>query len=950
MPPRVKRPGPPVGADMKRSREEVTLVREGQRLPLITLEGGLYTLSEEAKSLFEALDEPFGVFVLAGPYRSGKSSLLNRLLELLRISANSGNGFAVGNTVQACTRGLWIYSAPTYVKNERGDTYPVFIVDTEGLNAVDDDADPRHDSLIFALAMLAATQFAYNSRGTIEETTLSSISVVTDISSTIQQAEEGETIDHLLPEFTWVVRDFGLALTGKRGEPITSDDYLEQALAERDPPQGASETVAASIQEKNRIRQQLKRYFPHRHCVTMRSPAVSEEDLRRMDTLPLEQLRIEFVQDVNKVMRMLKSNTPPKRAGPNTYMSGSMFVATMGHFVDCINQHKVPVISSSYAMFTDLNTERAKANALHLCDKLCSKRETDPTATPDPAWSGRVTEQCLRLFSGSAMGSEEALQSMREELNETIKSRVQRCEALVGERANTLVTERIETWARDWRERVGTLLASPNFEQAFEAQKETFRQTAVLESLLSLCDEGLRRYDTARLLASLKEVVAMIQGAWDRGSGNKAEVERLKAQLDDLNRELDEISGTLETERARANKAVEDLGGTQANLEEARRRLQEESSQRRALAESTGELEERANKAERSLQKLQATHDRTMSDLGAIREEAMASSEQRALVVELTAERDDLKASTDRLRRQLEAAETHHQTEIEEADRRAQNLVQTLGSRAKGAEERANALQERLATATSEKAAITERLERERGELRTLADRNQSLVAELAKIRGDQERERGELRSLTDRNQALGAELAKARGDQERDRAELRTLTERNQALGAELAKVRVDQERTLSEVVRLRPLEDRLRRANLETSGERDRLTALRGELEGVRRVVSDLEARLNAETEELSRSRRDLKSVRGERDELQDRVERLESEDHRDSSTLIQLKASQQESRALVARNQQLSTRVAELDQARTDLEQQLVEARAKATRAERDLNLARAQLELR
>lgn len=45
------------------------------------------------------------VVAIAGPYRTGKSFLANRLL-------NQSKGFEIGSTTQACTKGIWIWNKP----------------------------------------------------------------------------------------------------------------------------------------------------------------------------------------------------------------------------------------------------------------------------------------------------------------------------------------------------------------------------------------------------------------------------------------------------------------------------------------------------------------------------------------------------------------------------------------------------------------------------------------------------------------------------------------------------------------------------------------------------------------------------------------------------------------------------------------------------------------------
>ena len=115
---------------------------------------------------------------VVGMYRTGKSYLLNRML------LNRSNGFGVGNTVQACTKGLWCWSTPIKGRTAEGDSINIIVVDTEGIGALDE--DQTHDTRIFTLAVLASSCFIYNSTGSIDETALQNLSLVVNLSKHIQ--------------------------------------------------------------------------------------------------------------------------------------------------------------------------------------------------------------------------------------------------------------------------------------------------------------------------------------------------------------------------------------------------------------------------------------------------------------------------------------------------------------------------------------------------------------------------------------------------------------------------------------------------------------------------------------------------------------------------------------------------------------------------------------------
>ena len=63
------------------------------------------------------------ISILLGPYRTGKSYLVNKL-----IGCEKKQGFAVGGTINACTKGIWLWGEPVKI----GDTSYIFL-DSEGI-------------------------------------------------------------------------------------------------------------------------------------------------------------------------------------------------------------------------------------------------------------------------------------------------------------------------------------------------------------------------------------------------------------------------------------------------------------------------------------------------------------------------------------------------------------------------------------------------------------------------------------------------------------------------------------------------------------------------------------------------------------------------------------------------------------------------------------------------
>lgn len=69
---------------------------------------------------------PIAVISIAGVYRTGKSFLLNRVILKQKF------GFDVDSTVNACTKGIWIWDK-VLQGNYNGKNINVLLGDTEGL-------------------------------------------------------------------------------------------------------------------------------------------------------------------------------------------------------------------------------------------------------------------------------------------------------------------------------------------------------------------------------------------------------------------------------------------------------------------------------------------------------------------------------------------------------------------------------------------------------------------------------------------------------------------------------------------------------------------------------------------------------------------------------------------------------------------------------------------------
>ena len=307
-----------------------------------------FVINPEAEEIIKQQSNPLGVISVAGMYRTGKSYLLNRML------LNRSNGFSVGPSINPCTKGLWMWSKPIQAYTTQGKPIKVLIIDTEGIGATDE--DHNHDNKIMTLAILLSSYFLFNSMGTIDESSIQSLSFIVNITKNIQQKNGNKDFAKYLPTFMWVIRDFSLQLKNKEGQPITSKEYLEYSLELQ---KGNSQV----INSKNQIRKMVKEYFPNRDCVTLVRPLIEEGNLQKLERTDVSKLRKEFIEQVNYLRKTVINSINPKKLNGQE-LSGEMFCNLLHSYVKMINDGAVPVIQTAWTYMRQNQTVNAKKNAI----------------------------------------------------------------------------------------------------------------------------------------------------------------------------------------------------------------------------------------------------------------------------------------------------------------------------------------------------------------------------------------------------------------------------------------------------------------------------------------------------------------------------------------------------------------------------------------------------------
>ncbi|XP_060552248.1 guanylate-binding protein 6-like isoform X1 [Ruditapes philippinarum] len=313
------------------------------------------------------IDWPIVVVAVAGLYRTGKSYLMNRLAE-------SNKGFALGDTIESTTKGIWAWCKihPTQPNTV------LLLLDTEGLGDVEK-GDPRYDNKIFTLATLLCNCLVYNMKGAFDNDAVSKLTFVTEMASNIRfrgkSPEDNQLINLILPDFVLCLRDFSLKLI-KDGKKITENDYLEQSLAEN----------KGKTDQFNKPRACIRKYFTKRECFAFPVPGDGDV-LENLETLSFTQLSKRF-KEVTSRFKSYIYKIPPKNLLASKPINGQMFVTLADRSVTAIKNGAVPDVDDAFTAVAKIENAKVEKEAL---DIFKNEMETVKLPVPESDLSNRYT-------------------------------------------------------------------------------------------------------------------------------------------------------------------------------------------------------------------------------------------------------------------------------------------------------------------------------------------------------------------------------------------------------------------------------------------------------------------------------------------------------------------------------------------------------------------------------
>ncbi|KAF0912762.1 hypothetical protein E2562_019000 [Oryza meyeriana var. granulata] len=349
-------------------------------------------LSQQGLDAIRRIETPIAVVGVIGPYRSGKSFLLNQLLSL-----SCDKGFGVGHMRDTKTKGIWVWGTPVEMDVD-GSKVSVLYLDTEGFESVG--KSNVYDDRIFALATVLSSVLIYNLPETVREADISRLSFAVEIAEEFYGRVKGQDVAFEPAKLLWLIqRDF---LQGKSVQQM-----VNEAL-QRVP----NESGDKYIDEVNQIRDSLAVMGNNSTAFSLPQPHLQRTKLCDMDDNELDPL---YVKRRDQLKQVVASIIKPKIVQGKT-LNGKEFVSFLQQILDALNKGEIPSTGSLVEIFNKAILER--------CLKVY-REKMDGLGLPVPVDRLQqihegANEQARMLFDKQHFGKHHASQSILQ-LDDEIK-------------------------------------------------------------------------------------------------------------------------------------------------------------------------------------------------------------------------------------------------------------------------------------------------------------------------------------------------------------------------------------------------------------------------------------------------------------------------------------------------------------------------------------------------
>ncbi|VVA13871.1 PREDICTED: guanylate-binding [Prunus dulcis] len=408
-------------------------------------------LSREGLEAIERITTPIAAVAVIGPYRSGKSFLLNQLLSL-----SCYEGFGVGHMRDTKTKGIWVWGTPVEM-DINGVKTSVFYLDTEGFESVG--KSNVYDDRIFALATVMSSVLVYNLAETIREADIARLSFAVELAEEFYGRVKGQDVAFEPAKLLWLIqRDF---LQGKSVE-----DMVHEALLHVPNSDGNK-----NIDMVNQIRDSLAIMGDNSTAFSLPQPHLQRTKLCDMKDGELDPM---YVKKKEQLKQLVASIIRPKIVQGRP-LNGKEFVYFLEQILEALNKGEIPSTGSLVEVFNKGILERC----LKLYNERMAKLSLPLIEQSLQEYHERSMEEVMKLFEEQHFGRHHAKKSV-EQLEEEIE-KVHKNVIMTNEYRSSKLCEALYTRCEDKMDQLQVLRlpSMAKFNAGFLQCNQSFEQECV---------------------------------------------------------------------------------------------------------------------------------------------------------------------------------------------------------------------------------------------------------------------------------------------------------------------------------------------------------------------------------------------------------------------------------------------------------------------------------------
>ncbi|KAM1169252.1 hypothetical protein ACFX19_031599 [Malus domestica] len=362
-------------------------------------------LSREGLEAIERITNPIAAVAVIGPYRSGKSFLLNQLLSL-----SCYEGFGVGHMRDTKTKGIWVWGTPIELDID-GVKTSVFYLDTEGFESVG--KSNVYDDRIFALATVMSSVLVYNLPETIREADIARLSFAVELAEEFYGRSAvcsillviGQDVAFEPAKLLWLIqRDF---LQGKSVQEMVNEALLRVPNSDGN----------KNIDMVNQIRDSLAIMGDNSTAFSLPQPHLERTKLCDMKDGELDPM---YVKKKEQLKQLVSSIIRPKIVQGKT-LNGKEFVSFLEQILEALNKGEIPSTGSLVEVFNKGILERC----LKLYHERMEKLSLPLVEQSVQEYHERSMEEVMKLFEDQHFGrhhAKKSVEQLQEEVDKVFKN------------------------------------------------------------------------------------------------------------------------------------------------------------------------------------------------------------------------------------------------------------------------------------------------------------------------------------------------------------------------------------------------------------------------------------------------------------------------------------------------------------------------------------------------